>query len=311
MIKSWWNKLKSNSGFSLIEALVTIAIVGAAMIPISMVFSQTIGTTVETRKQLVANGLGQEYLEALKSKEFSDYDSIFGDDPTVVKVVLDHTTNITDPGSIYNLLGLTPLPKGYEAELSYKTDVDISDFALPTPKPMPAADIIIDIPSGYVNKVDLTETSTDDLITYPQGSTTNAARVLRIRGERDAGTITVDYYNQLSGGGSIDSRFSITASSNPTIRLLMGDGADNGTPLITTRIDIDSNLPQTIKLYFYEEDNNTVQATTKIISGAVSISRNLNEVDSFERRIMTIMVEIFDVHSGKKLGTYTTTKIND
>ncbi|PKM54646.1 MAG: hypothetical protein CVV00_07365 [Firmicutes bacterium HGW-Firmicutes-5] len=304
MLKSWWNTLKSNSGFSLVEALVTIAIVGAAMIPISFVFTQTIGTTIETRKQLVANGLGQEYLEALKAKEFSDYDSIFGVGSTIE---IDNSyTEVT-----YDLMGLTPLPEGYKAILSYDTSVDIGAFALPSPTSMPAADIIIDMPSGYMQTVLLTDTDSGNLTTYPQTSTSSTERVIRINGDRDTGMITLDYYDQLTGGGgSLDSRFSVSATSDPAIRLLMGDGAGVGTP-ITTRIDIDSNLPQEIKLYFYEEDTNTVQATTRIISGSVSISRNLNIVDSFDRRIMAIKVEIFDVHSGNKLGTYTTTKIDE
>ncbi|PKM66988.1 MAG: hypothetical protein CVU95_09195 [Firmicutes bacterium HGW-Firmicutes-2] len=303
MIKTWWNKLKTNSGFSLVEALVTIAIVGAAMIPISFVFTQTIGTTVETRKQLVANGLGQEYLEALKAKEFSDYDSIFGVNSTIE---IDNSfTDVT-----YDLMGLTPLPQGYKAVLSYDTSVDISAFALPTPTQMPDVDMIIDIPSGYMHTVFLTDTDSGNQITYPQTATASTARVLRIRGDRDTNIITVDYLEQLSGGGSIDSRFSITASSEPSIRFLMGDSTGVGTQIVT-RIDIDSNLPQEIKLYFYEEDSNSVKATTKIVSGSVSISRNLNLVDSFDRRILGIKVEIYDVHSGKKLGTYTTTKIDE
>lgn len=304
MIKSWWNKLKSNNGFSLVEALVTIAIVGAAMIPISMVFTQTIGTTVETRKQLVANGLGQEYLEALKSKEFSDYDSIFGANSTIE---IDNSfTDVT-----YDLMGLTPLPEGYKAILSYDTAVDIGAFSLPTPTQMPDADIIIDISSGYMHTVLLTETDSGDLTTYPQTSTSSNERVIRIRGDRDTSMITLDYLDQLTGGGgSIDSRFSISAPLDPAIRFLMGDGAGVGTPIIT-RIDIDSNLPQEIKLYFYEEDTNTVKATTRILSGSVSISRNLNLVDGFDRRILGIKVEIYDVISGKKLGTYTTTKIDE
>ncbi|MDF1617027.1 type IV pilus modification PilV family protein [Petrocella sp. FN5] len=304
MIKSWWNKLKSNSGFSLVEALVTIAIVGAAMIPISMVFTQTIGTTVETRKQLVANGLGQEYLEAIKAKEFSDFASVFGVNTNIE--INDSFTQDT-----YDLMGLTPLPKGYRAVLSYDTSVDINAFALPTPNPMPDADIIIDIPSGYMNTVILTDTSSGNQMTYPQTPTSSTDRVIRIRGDRDTNTITLDYFDQLtSGGGSIDSRFSITVpSTDPVIRLLMGEGRV-GTPMIT-RIDIKSNLPQTIKLYFYEEDTNSVKATTNIISGSVSISRNLNAVDTYDRRILGIKVEIFDTYSGKKLGTYTTTKISE
>jgi len=303
LIKTWWNRLTSNSGFSLVEALVTIAIVGAAMIPISFVFTQTIGTTVETRKQLVANGLGQEYLEALKAKEFSDYDSIFGVNSTIE---IDNSfTEVT-----YGLMGLTPLPKGYKAVLSYDTGVDIGAFALPTPTQMPDADIIIDIPSGYMHTVFLTETNSGNQTTYPQTATSSTSRVIRIRGDRNANVITVDYLDQLTGGGSIDSRFSISAPLEPAIRFLLGDGTGVGTPIVT-RIDIDSNLPQEIKLFFYENDTNSVQATTKIISGSVSISRNLNVVDSFDRRILAIKVEIYDVHSGKKLGTYTTTKINE
>lgn len=305
MMKSWWNKIKSNNGFSLVEALVTIAIVGAAMIPISFVFTQTIGTTVETRKQLVANGLGQEYLEALKSKDFSDYESIFG---VGTSIIIDNTfTQAT-----YDLMGLTPLPKGYEARLSYDTDVDIAEFALKEPKEMKDADIIVDIPSGYLNTVRIKDTDSGDEKIYPQTSTSSTSRVVRIVGDRDTDTITIEYLDQLTGGGSIDSRFNITnLSANPAIRFLMGEGKDNVAPLITTRIDIDSNLPQTIKLYFYEEEANTVQATTKIISGSVSISRNLNAISSFDRRILSVKVEIVDAYSGKILGTYTTTKINE
>jgi prepilin-type N-terminal cleavage/methylation domain-containing protein len=307
MFKRWLTKLKLNDGFSLVEALITIAIVGIAMIPVSMVFTQTINTTVSTRKQLVANELSQEYIEAIKSKNFTDFATVFNGAKS--RTILD-----TDTQTTFDLMGLEPLPKGYKAIITYddSATIDLPTFALSTPNAMPVVNAIVTIPSGFLTKVDIQDVASTTILNYPVPATSSTHRVIKIVADRDTNTMSIRYGDSLTTNNIIDARYNLNISSipSPAIRFIMGNNPSTGTA-ITTRIDVESNLASEIKIYIYEDATNSVKATTKVISGSVSVSRNLNIVDASKKRIVGLKVEIYDSISNKLLSTFNTTKVDE
>ena len=56
----------NNKGFSLVEAIVTVAIVGLIIVPISIIFTGSLKNSIMAREQLKANQLAQMYVEELK-----------------------------------------------------------------------------------------------------------------------------------------------------------------------------------------------------------------------------------------------------
>lgn len=55
-----------NNGFTLVEAIVTVAIAGVIVVPISIIFQGVLLDTVETKDQLKATQLAQQYTEAFR-----------------------------------------------------------------------------------------------------------------------------------------------------------------------------------------------------------------------------------------------------
>lgn len=298
-MKKWLKLLQSNKGFSLIEAIVTVVIVGIAMVPISMVFTQTINTTVDTRQQLQANGLAQEYIEAIKSKEFSEFDSLFSGGTSRV------LTSATD----FAALGLEVLPKNFKATISYATDVDLAAYALPAGKTPVDVDTIINIEGGYDPIVDVRNGDSSGSINYPTAAIASTNRTILIRARRDTNFLEVLYYD----GGILKGSGYSTSLSEDAVRIVMGNSGSTVTYVnqLSTIIQVDSNLPRELNVYIYETGANTVNATTEILSGFISFSRNLTEVTDAERRIVEIQVEIRDTVTDEVLAVLTTTKIDE
>jgi len=62
----------NDTGFTLIEAIVTVAIVGAVITPIAMIFQGALETSLLTKNQLKANQLAQQYVEAVEVMDYID-----------------------------------------------------------------------------------------------------------------------------------------------------------------------------------------------------------------------------------------------
>ena len=54
-------KINNERGFTLVEAIATIAIFGIVVTPIALVFQNALQSSIETREQLKANQLVQQY----------------------------------------------------------------------------------------------------------------------------------------------------------------------------------------------------------------------------------------------------------
>jgi len=59
-------------GFTLIEAIVTVAIVGVVITPIAIIFQGALETSLFTRSQLKATQVAQQYVEAVEAMNYVD-----------------------------------------------------------------------------------------------------------------------------------------------------------------------------------------------------------------------------------------------
>lgn len=302
-MKKILKRLRQNEGFSLVEAIVSVVIVGIAILPISMIFTTTVTRTVDTRKQLEANKLAEKYMETIKDKRFQQFNTIFhaGDGVSSHK---SGTLTFTDGTASLSAMGIDPPPEGYEISIRYDNDT-LYNAAVSTPTAASAApdvDGIIEINSG-----------SDPGIVYKNGdgsdwstsTGTGNQRTIEITGERGTNDILIKHSD--NNNLSIKT-LKIDNPAHYALRFVMGS---SGTKTITTKVIVNSTLTEKLKLYFYEGDDNTIDADVEVATGYVSVSRNLYLVAFNEPRITEIVVTVTDTTTGKQLANLASSKINE
>lgn len=204
-MKRLWRILNQVNGFSLIEAIITIAIVGIIVVPISMVFTGSLRHATEARELLKVTQLAQLYIENIKAKSDVELMDFFISTPT--DVIGERTLEPDD----VDISGFPIIPEGYKARLMFdKGDASLSSYSNPTqvaveidgvitlypdPPGMKSREITIDYDNDHTyasieNKI----TSNDDVITTSTQTITNEDYAIKINcGNSDLDTtITVN-----------------------------------------------------------------------------------------------------------------------
>lgn len=297
-MKRWIKQLKQNNGFSLVEAIVSVVILGIAIVPISMVFTQSVDKTIDTRVQLYGTKIAQYYMENLKNLSTEELVEML---PAGTKIY-DSTTDMTTSPN------LDSVPDGYRVVLSYETEVDLVDYALPSAKPMVEVDAIVHIDSGFDAAVDIHSGDYSGTIVSTPTLTVSQSRRILIEARRSTHEARISYIDDATPSNDNGSMANISLNEN-AIRFVMGSGM--GSNLYTTVIEVDSDLEEALTIYIYEDEDNTVSATTEITSGICSFSRNLYEVSSSEHRILETRVDVYNDNTNELIATLTSTAINE
>ena len=287
------HKMKSNDGFSLVEAIVSVVILGLAIVPISMVFTQTVHQTVDTRRQLEANELAQYYVEALKSRSFDDYYVLFAGG-------LENTFNETTNMTTYNM---ADVPENYQVKIYMETAIDLEAYKLPSINAAEPVDAIITIGSDASRTLEIAN-GIGSLKTSFLTSTTTYDRRIEVDAERATNSVDITYYEGTVAQTSYN--FGLTDNA---IRFVMGDTQKTGSYDIA--ININSNVTSELKINIYEGKDDSIHTTTAVESGLVSVSRNLKTVDPYTHRIVELRVEVYDTITGDMLASLTGTKIDE
>ena len=292
--------MKNEYGFTLIETVVSVLLLGIAVIPLSTIFTMTLERTLGTGHQLEANETAQQYMENLKNRDYEDFATLFAGSTELI--LDDHEADLA-------AIGLNQLPDGYTVRLSYDTAVDLPAYALPE---VPAGDVedvdlLISIPSGFAPETYVTDQtySNNTTVQMPTVYSLHSEREILIRGDRATGSVTVSY---VADGTPIGSGMTVQYDTG-TIRFNMGSGSEGSQ--ITTKVTVDSNLTSELRLFFYEDSDSTVEPIVTVNGGLVSVSRNLQEINEGTRRIVEIQVDVIHELSGEVLASITGTKINE
>ncbi|MEJ8554509.1 type IV pilus modification PilV family protein [Tepidibacter sp. Z1-5] len=67
--------IKSNKGLTLVELIVSLAILGIILVPLSSFFVNTIKVNKSSENQMIANQLAQKYMERVKFSDLDNSDS--------------------------------------------------------------------------------------------------------------------------------------------------------------------------------------------------------------------------------------------
>lgn len=313
-----WNTIKKfikeNSGFTLVEALVTIVILGAAIVPISMVFTRTIETTVTTRKQLEANEIAHSYLEYIKASPMDRIDEL---------LTAGGSRTFTSNDDL-SLVGLPNLQDGYQVTLSYDT-AKVSELAtIPGNQEIAqpeSVDAVIEIASNKDDDVTINVTGAG-ISTIPSAVGNDISKVnrviyievRRVFGE-SYGRVEITYRDENDQvQGFTGPSFNTNADGDiaGAVRFAMGNSDEGDAPnAYNTKIIVDSNMPNEFTVYIYEDENNTIKATTETASGIVRFSRNLKEYEPIVGRIVELTARVEDNITGEVLATMKSTKFDE
>lgn len=298
--------LKNTHGFTLIEAIISVVILGLAILPISMVFTRTIGQTINTNNQLEANELATKYMEAVKDKSFREFNSVFygGADG-----YFPNGSIAIEQGDDLSIIDLDPVPVGYRIIISYD-DASLYNASYDTPVPagVVTADGIIEISSGSYQKVvyrlgdGSLYNDTSELV-----PTEGVSRKIDIVGSRADNSITIKH----SDAGSNMVHKMILDSLTGTEYALRFDIGKEDTHTINTTIEVTSDMTEKIQLYFYEEEDNTVQPIVDVQYGYIGVSRNLYLIENKEPRITQVTVDVIKISSGETLASLSSSKVNE
>lgn len=135
---------KSNNGFTLIEAIITVAIVGIIVAPISMVFLGSLNDTIESKEVLKANQISQLYIENIKMRSFEELESLFlGGDTLVLR-----DDDISENAYYY---GLPEIPNNMRVEISIDRSIYEAEADYEVSKPDEADEIGPEDGDVYIN----------------------------------------------------------------------------------------------------------------------------------------------------------------
>lgn len=306
--------IRSEGGFSLVEAIVTIVIVGVAMVPISVVFSQTVNTTRTTRRQLDANELAQAYIEDVKGKDFDAFFDIFTGGGSSITLDSSDTAG-------FQASGLEVIEDGFRLNLRYETATDLPEYQAPADVSIGPVDAVIEIPSDdhvtdydsdpvydtrevYFYRSDGSEITNTGVRTL-----TGTTRIIHVKLTRGSSNYEVSYKNG-SGSESITAT-NMSYGTAPALRVNVGDLGQSGAGIgYETTLQIESNLTEEVKVYVFESDESPVNLQTETLSGYVSFSRNLT-TGSSSTRIVDVYVEIVDESTNETLIELITTKVEE
>ncbi len=284
--------VKSEKGFSLVEAIVSVAIVGIIILPLSMMLTHTVKGTAPTKKKLIANEISQHYLENFKSKQVSDLEEIF---------IAGNERLITSPES--NILTYLPrIEPGYKVKLTLDEDAyysaitsPIDGHDLPAINDWVTSDITVSI-DKHSSGIKLYKGSSEYTSGYAD-PVNNNSRVITIEGIRSTGNISVTVKD--GSGNNVISMITPAVTNN--IVFDVGDlpPSVNG----KTSININSNMLEQLNIYVYEGTSSAVDLDFDVKSGLVSIARNLKKISTIKGNVVKVLVEVIDEKDDKVLSS--------
>lgn len=322
ILKKMHNPLINRNGFTLIEAIATIAIVGIVVTPIAMVFQGSLMDSLESRKVMKANQMGQQYVELLEAMEYEDLKRLVDDYDGLVDSVniISGGFDLPEPLAGYEVvvdLHYGALRSdGLTADPDYNTAFDDLNFILsPTiaNAPLPSYNMLLHFETALANGFDYYSNgdSFNNGNNPPTGTYASAVsnRDISIQYSYTASNKANTEVKVTQSGVSKTYSF-VTGTENNQFVLYCDDDVSEGS-LIDTNVDIQSYVEEDVTLYVYESVNDKVRPNINIGLGEVNVIRGLSIVDttSNTHRIYEIEVTVTDAATSEQLIHVVTTRL--
>lgn len=282
--------IKQNNGFSFIEALVTVVIVGIIIVPISTIFIGALKDNVKAKEKLITTQLAQLFMENIKAKPEADFMNFFQDNTS--PATSDTPEQRTIESNQGYQMGFSNIPDGYKIRISYDKGTDFLEYKNIN-EPVLNYDAVITFDDNLgkdlrVNNntekaVYSTDFSSTDRIIYIEYNESNYVQILD--GNKNA------EFTVLEG-------FPILFEKNYyNIKLELKD-TKTYNPSFDTKVYVKNKTLQPVNMYIYEYSNNSVNLsindTKDSYEGKTKIFYNMNDSSLTSHKVYKIMVEVLN-----------------
>lgn len=301
---------KTDQGFTLVEAVVTIFLVGLIFTPLALMFNKGLESTVKSRQQLQANQIGQQYIEAVKTmpyvslKELTDKVQIAGQLSPTIAAAYDLPPV---PADYRVKLGIA-----YDAASGYDNQFESPDFKFDQSIQADTVqkidyDMVLYLDSAVNNKVSIygKDEFNPDFLGLPANTLVDpnlSKRQVEIVWQ-DSGfgrKITLK-----QGASTAMVNLSSLALGN-TIVIFCADQATVSGHL-ETDFFVDNRTADPLNIMVFETDQDQIRPVINPLAGPIKTLRGLQNIDSFRYRLYKVTVEV--EKAGQVLETLTTTVI--
>lgn len=284
---------KKSSGFTLIEAIISIAIVGIIVAPISMVFSKSLSHSLEAKHQLKATQIAQLFVENIKSKPESEFMNFFDAIPATQTKTINSLT-----ASAY---GFPTIPQGYTVTIQYEKDAapfNGSNYGIPVLTPAVGFDFSLAFNSASSYSFSVNDLNVIPTIDYPQSCQFPPERVVHIYYNANHNNI---YIKDGSGPTLTTYTFSVSGLSNVYNAFRIDCTGNESTNIIPTKIYIHNEQSSTtppVKVYIYKDATSTVDLIINdnplLCEGSIITKYNMKDaaISNATRKIYSFTVSV-------------------
>ncbi len=294
----------NSKGFSLIEGIVTIVIIGIITVPITMIFLGALNNTEEAKQKLKATQLAQMYIESMKARDEGELMGIFYEDSDgdgnmeaieadsegeVIKV-------ITSEDGENN--GFNQIPQKYKAVLSYnKSAFDLPEYQINNHSEEISYDARIIFESG-MDKSFLIQNADGDEDIFTQ-QIIQQDRVIVITYQYDNGSVLIQDNSQ----GTLTSFYAedlnpLTINKQYYNVMINCRDTSELTDAYNTRVYVVNQTSTPVNVFVYQNINSTVLLSVNDVNGPregkVQTYYSMNEKVDATHKIYEIGVKILD-----------------
>jgi prepilin-type N-terminal cleavage/methylation domain-containing protein len=274
-------KLKSQRGFTLIEVIVTVAIIGIVTVPIALIFQGALLSSIETRQQLIATQVSQQYVEKIKLMNMNDFMDLDGQ-------VFDES--------------------GYEVtvtllDLSNSNEFGQDAFKMPTLSSSSYGE-------ADVNLVLEDSTSSETHVTFikDDGNTEEDTMGNDTDGDRN---LNLDFQRTSPSDVKIQVDLGVESESiTKTLKdqhIVYVHSNDTSPSSSSTTITVDNATGKNLEIYVFETPEDQIKPEIILNTGNNTVYRNISETEFFEYRIYAFEIRVSK--DGEELSKVVTTRL--
>lgn len=303
--------LKNNSGFSLIETIITIVIIGIVTVPITMTFIGSLQDTAIAKEQLKATHLAQLCIENIKAKSDQDIMTFFNTDP--VADGLPYVREITaNQGYV---IGFPNIPEGYKVRLNYDKSTTLfnqPEYLLNGGTSLLNYDATISFEEGMGKAFEVGNGTETDRF---EQELATIDRVIYLVYEYDSNNVLIqddsDKDNVLKDFSVGDLNPINFAQSSYNVLINCSDTSALTTPYLT-KIYVVNETPTPVNLFIYQNPLTTVALSINDSEGrqegVVNTYYNMQEYIDETHKIYVVGVEVYN-DDNVMLSKLETTKV--
>ncbi len=313
--------IHEESGFTLVEAIVSVAILGMVVTPIALIFQGALVSSIDTRVKFQSNQLAQQYVESVKGmtyetlQELDDalelnggilsekmMDTFYLDKPVSgqdVHMELDLKDREVNPEfgteSVRNADYMNPelaSAEGYEATATIAHSYDI---LLYLDSRMTTSTYVFDKKHPY---------GIAELEDVPHIGDTAMDRNIYIEYNEGRGASVRDYKVKVDTLKTYSITDALAVESSIVI---VCDDPSSGTIANHTELTVSNNTEDTLQVFIYESTGNTIDVDfpTDNMAGTIEVKDGLKMVSIPAYRLYEFHVDI--VAEGETISNLTTT----